>query len=65
MKVAILLAVISMNAMAFEMKEFIQKAAKDKKMQEQAKEVAKKGMEYFKKDGAKDEVKKTDDTEKK
>ncbi|MDD4976361.1 MAG: hypothetical protein PHY93_18525 [Bacteriovorax sp.] len=47
---------VNANVFAFDFKGKLLEAAKDKKVQEQAKEIAQKGMEYIKGD-KKDEVK--------
>lgn len=61
MKVCVLLAVFlsSATASAFDLKGLVEKAAKDEKMQKQAKDLAVKGYEYFK--GEKKDEEKTAD----
>lgn len=65
MKLIALLGLVLLSFSSFaglDVKEFIEKAAKDKKMQEQAKDIAKKGLEYIQ--GNKEEVKKEEKVEK-
>lgn len=58
MKAALfLIAVISLPAYSFDFKSLAEKVAKDKKTQEQLKDAAKKGFEYFQGDKKEEEQK--------
>lgn len=60
---AISLFSLSSQLFAFDFKELAEKVAKDKKTQEQLKDAAKKGMDYFQ--GEKKEEKKVEGTDEK
>lgn len=49
MKIIVLGLFISLPSFAFDFKAAVEKAAKDKKTQEQIKDAAKKGYEYYQK----------------
>jgi hypothetical protein len=54
----VLLLTLTVNAWAFDFKGLVDKVSKDKKMQEDAKELAKKGYEYLKGEEKKEDTKK-------
>lgn len=55
--ITVIAVVVSMNCFAFEFKEAIEKLKNDKKAQEQIKDAAVKGYEYFQKKNSSDEAK--------